>query len=441
MQDTQLIQNVLMGQTECFDQLVNKYQTHVCRLIYSMIRNSEAVLDLAQETFLKAYQNLLQLRDKNKFEYWLYRIAANECKMWLRKRQHDWILLSEDIEQRNLSDLAPMPDEELIKSELHAKVIKAVESLSEKNRQVVKLFYFEGLALREISESLGISLSAVASRLHHAKAELRRRLEPFYSGFGFCGRLLFSRLENALFVNSAGTVSIVKILLLSICLHLIGLHLWLFVGDFTSMNRFDHDEQLNTLGYHAIPAILLVPDETGQYRFGNSNQKAVIKEQDDTGILLATAKNAVGNADAQQMNQMSTDFASGSEPTGEIHYTISISEPKSHQLQVECDIRDFPLDDLDLEMTKTFAGATNLPDRIRNLIATDANGNPLKIWKGQSGVWWIHVKELIPRSVKLSYQIDALGTAEATSTGEPLLNRDYGFFTPNKHGMSILKNL
>jgi predicted metalloprotease with PDZ domain len=79
-------------------------------------------------------------------------------------------------------------------------------------------------------------------------------------------------------------------------------------------------------------------------------------------------------------------------------------------------------------MTKAFAGATNLPDRIQNLIATDANGNSLKIWKGQSGAWWIHAKELIPRNVKLSYQIDASGTAEVTSTGEPLLNRDYGFF-------------
>lgn len=432
MQDTQLIQNVLMGQTECFDQLVNKHQTQVCRIIYSMIRNSEAVLDLAQETFLKAYQNLSQLKDKNKFEYWLYRIAANECKMWLRKRQHDWILLSEDIEaQRDLSDLAPMPDEELIKAELHAKVIKAVESLSEKNRQVVKLFYFEGLALREISESLGISLSAVASRLHHAKAELRRRLEPFYSGFGFCSRLLLSRLESALLINSAGTASMTKIFLFSIFLHLIGLQLWPFVGDFTSMNRFDssmNTVQMNTLGYRAIPTILLAPDGTGQYHLGNSKRRTAVKEKDDTGILLAMA-NAVGNANSQQINQMSANFASGSEPTGEIHYTISISKPKSHQLQVECDIRNFPLDDLDLEMTKAFAGAVDLPDRIQNLMVTDANGNPLKIWKGQRGAWWIHVKEVMPRSVKLSYQIDASsGIARTTAVGQPLLNRNYGFF-------------
>ncbi|MFQ6043054.1 MAG: hypothetical protein ACE5PV_19545 [Candidatus Poribacteria bacterium] len=208
------------------------------------------------------------------------------------------------------------------------------------------------------------------------------------------------------------------------------------------MNRFDNGmdtAQINMLGYHAIPTILLAPDGTGQYHLENSKQmreaiprigRTATKEEDDAGILAqATVLNAVGNADSQRVNQMSADFASGSNPTGEIHYTISIPEPKSHQLQVECDIRDFPQDDLDLEMTKAFAGAVDLPDRIRNLMATDANDNPLKIWKGQRGAWWIHVKELMPRSVKLSYQIDASsGIAQTAAAGQPLLNPDYGFF-------------
>ena len=85
--DTQLIQRVLDGDDTAFSALVRKYQKPVHALAWRKIGDFHIAEDITQDTFLKAYQNLSMLKEPQKFASWLYVIAANYCKMWLRKKR------------------------------------------------------------------------------------------------------------------------------------------------------------------------------------------------------------------------------------------------------------------------------------------------------------------------------------------------------------------
>jgi RNA polymerase sigma-70 factor (ECF subfamily) len=79
MTKVNLIERTLAGETEAFGQLVLQYQKQIYRLIYRIIGNSADASDIAQEVFIKAYQNLSKLKDPHKFQGWLMKIATNEC--------------------------------------------------------------------------------------------------------------------------------------------------------------------------------------------------------------------------------------------------------------------------------------------------------------------------------------------------------------------------
>ena len=85
--DIQLIQRVLDGDDTAFSALVRKYQKPVHALVWRKIGDFHIAEDITQDTFLKAYQNLSTLKEPQRFASWLYVIAANYCKMWLRKKR------------------------------------------------------------------------------------------------------------------------------------------------------------------------------------------------------------------------------------------------------------------------------------------------------------------------------------------------------------------
>jgi len=175
--DAQLVKEVLKGNTASFGILVRKYQGAVYGLAYHLVKDFTEAEDIAQEAFLQAYLNLSQLRDLSKFAGWLKRITCNICKMWLRSQPIGQVSLEATTEDGN-AQIMPNLDEDNPASEAERKelcdaVLEAINSLSEKNRLAVTLFYIDGLSYRQISEFLELPVTTIESRLHKARKQLK----------------------------------------------------------------------------------------------------------------------------------------------------------------------------------------------------------------------------------------------------------------------------
>jgi RNA polymerase sigma-70 factor (ECF subfamily) len=149
-----------------------------------MLGDREEAEDLAQETFVRAWQALGRFRGGAAFSTWLYRIATNLAIDSLRRRTRrgvpaslDAPLETDDGEMsRQVSDPARMPEDEVARGELQQAVWESVGELSPKLRPVVVLYDFEQLSYEQIAAALGLPLGTVKSRLFHARQQLRDKL-------------------------------------------------------------------------------------------------------------------------------------------------------------------------------------------------------------------------------------------------------------------------
>ena len=104
--DTQLIHRILDGDDAAFTELVKKYQKQVHALVWRKIGDFHTAEEITQDTFLKAYQKLGELKKPQRFASWLYVIAANRCSTWLRKRHlRKQLLKDKDVAQPEKNDL------------------------------------------------------------------------------------------------------------------------------------------------------------------------------------------------------------------------------------------------------------------------------------------------------------------------------------------------
>ena len=177
LSDEAIIERCLEGDGNAFSQLVARYQNAVYGLCYHIVGNFADAQDLTQETFVRAYLDLPRMRDRSKFASWLYRITVNTCKMWLRDRKGADDLPLEAVVQTE-TDFADggSPQESAEAEELRLSITEAIASLSEKNRLAVTLYYIDGLSHDEIGDFLSLSTSAVKSRLHRARTQLKEEL-------------------------------------------------------------------------------------------------------------------------------------------------------------------------------------------------------------------------------------------------------------------------
>jgi RNA polymerase sigma-70 factor (ECF subfamily) len=156
------------GNDEAFARLVEHYQTPVYNLCYRMLGEPESAEDAAQESFLRAYQNLTRYDRQRPFATWLLSIAAHYCIDRLRKRR--FTIFSLDAERDD--DEAPMelPDAAALNPE------HALAGLDAIDRAAVILRYWYDFSEVEIAESLKLTVSAVKSRLHRARKAVARLL-------------------------------------------------------------------------------------------------------------------------------------------------------------------------------------------------------------------------------------------------------------------------
>jgi len=180
--DAELIHQTLNGNPEAFGLLVRRYQTATYGFAFHLIGNFADAEDVTQEAFITAYEKLPQLAAPDKFATWLRRITANLCKMRLRGKK-EFLSIEEMDEEtmRNWMDSSkpvPTPAEECIRKETTNAVMDAINSLPEKERLVVTLYYLDDLTCREISSFLSVPQGTIKSWLHRARKQLKEELIP-----------------------------------------------------------------------------------------------------------------------------------------------------------------------------------------------------------------------------------------------------------------------
>ncbi len=182
-EEAKIIRAVVDGNTNAFEDLVLEYQKQVYHITLKMTGNEEDAFDLSQETFLKAFRALPTFRGEAGFGSWLYRMAANLCIDFLRKkkRQGGGQLISLDEEEedrrpRELPDLRYEPQGALEKKEMRRKVQEGLQRLPHEQRLILVMRDVEGFSYQEISDALKIELGTVKSRIYRARAHLARLL-------------------------------------------------------------------------------------------------------------------------------------------------------------------------------------------------------------------------------------------------------------------------
>lgn len=175
--DNQLVKQVLNGDLDSFDRLVEKYQRKIFGVAYHWTRNLADAQDITQDTFIQAYEKLGQLRDPEKLASWLHKIAINACREWQRSLPEQILSIDAPENQRLRDDLpssSNLPEENLEAKEKHQAIKEILNRLSDKVRLTTTLFYIDDLSYQEISNFLGVSIPTVKSRLYKARMQLRK---------------------------------------------------------------------------------------------------------------------------------------------------------------------------------------------------------------------------------------------------------------------------
>lgn len=168
--DSILIRQCLDGDRAKFGELVNKYTKPIYNLALRMVGDAENAADIAQTTFIKAYENLRNFDLRLKFFSWLYRIAINESLTFLQKQKQTDPLSDEHVSTDH------SPDEILHEFERNEIIQHAIMKLTPEHRSVVILRHFMDLSYDQMSSTLGITEAKVKSRLFSARRHLRTLL-------------------------------------------------------------------------------------------------------------------------------------------------------------------------------------------------------------------------------------------------------------------------
>jgi RNA polymerase sigma-70 factor (ECF subfamily) len=172
IEDRDLILQVRRDNVEAYNLLVSRWEKRIYNYLLRLVKNKEDALDLSQDVFLKAYQNLRKLEDPGRFAPWLYRIAHNEAYSMLRKNRPETDLDGTEAEVW----AEPGPGRRMLPMEVRLAVERALESLTADQREAVVLKVYQGFKFEEMAEILGCPVSTVKSRLYTALELLKGTL-------------------------------------------------------------------------------------------------------------------------------------------------------------------------------------------------------------------------------------------------------------------------
>ena len=180
-----LVARVCQGDQEAFRLIFDRYSRPVIGFIYDMVSDRALAEELTQETFVRAFRGIHSMKPETKLSTWLFGIARNVARESLRARTRaNTQVTLEDESVMDLSDQKPVPVDRLLSKELNEVIRRALEALDEDKRLVFTLKVFHQCSYEEIAEITGFSLAKLKTDLHRARAEMRRRIQP-YAGVGY----------------------------------------------------------------------------------------------------------------------------------------------------------------------------------------------------------------------------------------------------------------
>jgi RNA polymerase sigma-70 factor, ECF subfamily len=186
--DEELVALSQGGDTESFNQLILRWERPIFALAYRVIGSEEEARDVCQETFLRAFRALKGFKGQAKFSSWLYRIALNLCRDWIRRESRKpFVPVPEGVDILDLAspDKSAESVEDLVaRKHLSRLVGEAMLELPEEQRTAIILKEYHGLTFQEIADMLGCPLSTVKTRLYQGLTVLRRGLERKGAGPG-----------------------------------------------------------------------------------------------------------------------------------------------------------------------------------------------------------------------------------------------------------------
>ncbi len=183
MNEEELIEKAKQGDKKAMAGLVKGYEKTVYNFAFKICRDPERAENTMQEAFLSMVKSLYQFDGKSKLSTWLYRIVANHCLMEVRKRKHEFVSLDDEdglYDGSYSTGWQTMPDNVIENKELKNILDEAIKKLSPDYRIVFLLRDVEGFSTEETGEMTNLSVPAVKSRLHRARAFLRSEINKAF---------------------------------------------------------------------------------------------------------------------------------------------------------------------------------------------------------------------------------------------------------------------
>jgi len=167
-----LVERTVAGDQKAYELLVLKYQRRIERLIGRMVRDTDLVEDIAQETFIRAYRALSQFRGEAQFYTWLYRISETALRGGGGDDEDETSAVENELTS------AETPETVLAAKEIAATVNSAMEALPDELRQAVTLREIDGLSYEEIAEVMNCPIGTVRSRIFRAREAISAKVKP-----------------------------------------------------------------------------------------------------------------------------------------------------------------------------------------------------------------------------------------------------------------------
>jgi RNA polymerase sigma-70 factor, ECF subfamily len=178
--DEELVARSIGGDADSFNELILRWERPIYALAYRTIGREEDARDVCQETFLRAFRALPGFRGQAKFSSWLYRIALNLCRDWIRRERRAKVVQAPEtldiVEMAAALEPSETVEDPVTRKDLARAVERAMASLPEEQRTAIVLKEYHGLTFQEIADLVGCPLSTVKTRLYQGLTVLRREL-------------------------------------------------------------------------------------------------------------------------------------------------------------------------------------------------------------------------------------------------------------------------
>lgn len=176
-QEKELLEASLRGDTAAFEQIIVRYQSLICAITLGATGRLDISEELAQETFLRAWKSLTQLKELNKFRAWLCTIARNAIQNYLRDKKRQPILTSDSAALAEMAEFrSPTVHEKLVRQEEETMMQTALMRIPQDYCEAIVLFYRQRQSIREVAEQLNLTEDIVRTRLHRGRKMLRKEV-------------------------------------------------------------------------------------------------------------------------------------------------------------------------------------------------------------------------------------------------------------------------